>query len=1035
MSVNLHPSGLNLQQGPEPPPTKDVLIGSLKVAGVYLAVAVTWIVTSDSLMQTIARSPEQLAAISMYKGLFYVAATTLILFFLVLKYGRSLEREKERAHAAHVWNAHILSAIPGYIYVKDADYRYTYANSEVCQLFGLSFEEVIGKTDFELFDEKTAIRIREVDARVILGGEILKIEEKNVVNEVIGTRTFLSQKIPLLDESGQIIGLCGISTDNTDVAERVELIAQSETRLRLALKAAGMGVWELSVDDRTVLRSGNTWEIFGIEAGLGKVDDIKRIIHPEDVDRVMKSIETCIREHSDFEEVFRVSYRGREKWIESHGQVIETDKYKALTGVARDISADKEQELENQKAHLRRSALFDEGSDGVVILRRDGSVIEANRKFAEMLGVSVEEVMKMHVWDWDTAMSREAILDNLMCENKVFFINTKWRRSDGSIIDVEVNSVLGLVDGETHVICSCRDTTERNAREESLRQSEEQFRTVIEASPNGILLVDEAGTILRINRECEEIFGYERTELVGQNIEVLVPADAEKKHSKFRKTYNSDPKSRHMGPDREVFGKKKDGSLIRLEVGLAPIPGPDGRMMTVTTCVDATERWKAQEQIRKLALFDELSGLPNRHGFLVGLEHAIEEAHITHEKFGVFMIDIDRFRDMNDNYGHDRGDEVIRRVVGRIRANLRPSDMMARIGGDEIAVIVELGEHGVDEFARVVNSVKSAFDEPLAFDEVETYVSVSIGGCLCPDDADSGTTVMQALDIAIFEAKKQGRDTVVLYSEALGEEAKKRHKTELALRHAVERNEFELHYQPIVDLKTEEIVGAEALIRWQHPDLGIVPPDMFITLAEETNLIVPLGRWIMHEACFAAKRWQDEFDRPFKISVNFSAKQFADVTLLDDVYKALGDSELDPENFQVEITESLLMLNPQDTRQKLQQLKTLKAKIAIDDFGTGYSSLSYLNTYPIDCLKVDRSFVKDVLTRPDSAIMCRTVIGLAHNMKMEVVAEGVEEAEHSAFLRELGCEMAQGYYYSRPLPEECFRSFVRNHLNEKKKAA
>lgn len=1012
-----------------------VVIGSLKVAVVYLGFAVAWIVASDTLMTLIARSPEQLAAISMWKGLFYVVSTTAMLFLMVLKYGKSLQAEKEERHAAERRNANILAAMPGYIYVKDADFRYTYANDLVCQLFDKSYEEVIGKTDFELFDEETARRIREVDARVIMGGEVLKIEERNVVSEELGEKTFLSEKIPLLDENGVIAGLCGISTDTTEEAERIAAIAQNETRLKLALKAAGLGVWELSIDKKSVLRSGNTWESFGIKPGIGELSDFHKIVHPDDIKRVSASMEAAFNDDVDFEETFRIFHDGNEKWIESHGHVIQLDKKQTLIGVARDITADRNQELENQRSHLRRSALFDESFDGIVIIRRDGSVVEANKQFADMLGVTVDDVLKMHVWDWDSSLTKEQILNNLNTREDSFSFDTQWRRSDGSIIDVDINCVLGQVDDEVNIICSCRDNTERNARDLSLKQSEEQFRTVIEASPNGILLVDEAGKIIRINKECEEIFGYERSELVGMGIDTLVPDDLVKKHKKFRNTFASEAKSRHMGPDREVFGLKKDGSLIRLEVGLAPIVGPDGKRITVTTCVDATERWKAQEQIRRMALFDELSGLPNRHGFLVGLEHAISELEITHEKFGVLLIDIDRFRDLNDNYGHDRGDEVIRRVVGRIRKNLRPTDMLSRIGGDEIAVIVDMSERVEQDVAEVAERVRRTFNQPLKFDEVEAYVTVSIGGCVCPDNAESIDQVIKALDVAISEAKKQGRDTVVLYSDELGEFAKKRHKTEVALRYAVERNEFELHYQPIIDLETQDIVGAEALVRWQHPELGVVAPDMFIGIAEETNLIIPLGRWIMNEACMAAKRWQDEFGRRFKISINFSAKQFADANLLDDVHKALSLSSLDSSCLQVEITESLLMANPQETRQKLEKLKELSAKIAIDDFGTGYSSLSYLNTYPIDCLKVDRSFVKDVLTRPDSAMMCRTVIGLAHNMKMVVVAEGVEEAEHSEFLRQLGCEMAQGYYYSRPLPEDQFRSFVQKHLSARDKAA
>lgn len=431
----------------------------------------------------------------------------------------------------------------------------------------------------------------------------------------------------------------------------------------------------------------------------------------------------------------------------------------------------------------------------------------------------------------------------------------------------------------------------------------------------------------------------------------------------------------------------------------------------------AIERKQAEERLAYLAQYDHLTGLANRALFQDRLEQALVRAGRNGDVVALMFLDLDRFKAVNDTLGHACGDELLKEVAERVKGCIRESDTVARLGGDEFAIILE-GLSGAQDAAPVARKILDALSEPLVLSGHEILVTGSIGIAVRPPSA--GNKLLQDADAAMYRAKQRGRNNYEFYTEEMNIQVFARLALERDLRRALDQEEFLLYYQPQVDLATGGIVGVEALLRWQHPELGLVSPAKFIPVLEETDDIVRVGEWVLCTACRQGRAWLDASLKPLRIAVNLSARQFGQEGLVDTVAAILEETALDPRSLELEITESLLMENPEASSRALSELRAAVSgvRVSIDDFGTGYSSLYRLKTFPIDLLKIDRSFVRDITTDPDDAVLTAAIISLAHNLRLEVIAEGVETGEQMAFLREQGCDLAQGYYLSHPLPAE-----------------
>ena len=430
---------------------------------------------------------------------------------------------------------------------------------------------------------------------------------------------------------------------------------------------------------------------------------------------------------------------------------------------------------------------------------------------------------------------------------------------------------------------------------------------------------------------------------------------------------------------------------------------------------DISERKRLETKVQYQATHDALTGLANRTLLHDRLNHAIAQATRADREIWVIFVDLDRFKMVNDSLGHKAGDAFLLAVSERLQAIVREADTVARLGGDEFVLILpEVGDHKMS--AGTLQRVMQTISRPIPVEEKEFSLSCSIGVAVFPNDGETAELLIERADMAMYRAKETGRDNFQFFTAELNERLIERMRIEEALRDAVERQEFELYYQPQVDLASGRVIGAEALIRWRHPEMGLIQPARFIPLAEETGLIVPIGLWVMRTACEQIMTWERAGLRGLRISVNLSARQFAQPDLVQSIADALHNSGLAPGRLEIELTEGLVMTDVENAIDTLHELKNLGVQLSIDDFGTGYSSLSYLKRFPIDVLKIDQSFVRDITGSSDEATIVHTIISMAHNLHLRVIAEGVETEAQLAYLRKHECDEMQGFHFSRPLP-------------------
>jgi len=428
-------------------------------------------------------------------------------------------------------------------------------------------------------------------------------------------------------------------------------------------------------------------------------------------------------------------------------------------------------------------------------------------------------------------------------------------------------------------------------------------------------------------------------------------------------------------------------------------------------------------EVEHMAYYDTLTGLPNRALFIDRLAQALTVAQRNQQMIGALFLTLDRFKEINDTLGHAVGDRLLREAAERLKNCVSKGDTVARFEGDEFALLLTQ-INGTADLVEISRSINEVLKPSFLVERQDVYVTASIGISLFPVDGGDTETLLKNAGAALYRAKMQGGNHYQFYTSDMNDKAVKRLALESSLRRAVENEEFVLYYQPVLDIASKKVVGAEALVRWQHPELGLLPPGDFIPLAEDTGLILPIGVWVLRTACAQTRSWQRAGFSDLRIAVNVSARQFQDENFLETVVQTLSETELESSCLELELTESSIMQNPESVARTLQGLRTMGVKISIDDFGTGYSSLGYLKLLPLDILKLDRSFVDGAATDPDDAAMVTAIIALAHNLRLKVIAEGIETEAHLEFLRSLGCDQGQGFFLGRPMPAGLFHSFV-----------
>jgi diguanylate cyclase (GGDEF)-like protein/PAS domain S-box-containing protein len=677
-----------------------------------------------------------------------------------------------------------------------------------------------------------------------------------------------------------------------------------------------------------------------------------------------------------------------------------------------------------RRRERRFRSLVDNASDFFGICASDGTMIYASPSVERILGVGVDEVL-------GSAQTETHHPDDLPRVKAAFLqarsqgratVEFRFRHRDGSWrwLDLTVTDLLADPDVEGLVLTG-RDTTERRLAEEALRLSEERWRALLLNSSDVITVLAPDGTVAYSSPSTVNLLGYSDEEIRGWDVMGLVhPDDFDRAAETFAALLTSpgvsDPIEMRV---RHAEGGYRWIEAVANNLSLDPAVGG-----IVVNSRDVTERKRAQEVLAQRAVSDGLTGLPNRMLLMDRLASALARTERSGRATAVLFLDLDHLKLVNDSLGHGAGDQVLLTVASRLQSVLRRGDTAARVGGDEFVLCCE----GDDEPLEIADRVAGALAEPVVIEDHQLTVTASIGITLASDASRAPEELLRDADTAMYRAKQRGRARAEVFHHSMRTRSLDRLEQHFDLRRALASKQFRVTYQPIVSLGNGHLVGAEALVRWAHPRRGIVSPAEFIPAAEETGLIEQLGAWVLNEACLEAANWNRDLAHTVGVSVNLSARQLADAQLPELIGRALESSGLDPACLCLEITESLLLDEPDSVAKRLEQLSALGVDVAIDDFGMGHSSLTYLKRFAVDVLKIDRAFLAGIEETGDNRAIVDAVVALGTNLGLTVIAEGVETVEQLATLKSLGCDLAQGFYFAVPLPPSDFEALIRREV-------
>ncbi|MFZ5862970.1 MAG: putative bifunctional diguanylate cyclase/phosphodiesterase [Nitrospirota bacterium] len=675
-----------------------------------------------------------------------------------------------------------------------------------------------------------------------------------------------------------------------------------------------------------------------------------------------------------------------------------------------------EEALRNSESRLRQT--LDNMFAFVGLLTPDGVMTDANRTAVVASGQRLDEMLGRRVWETSffkdlpdaadavrAAVRRAASGETVRQDMSVRVADNMVRA-----MDVIFSPMFDERGGVCNVIGFGVDVTARQHAESHMRI----LSTALEQTADSVMITGTDGTIEYVNHAFVRTTGYDPAEVIGHTPNVLKSG----RHTAefYRTVWNTLLAGESFN---DVFvNRRKDGSLYSEEKAISPLKDATGRVTHfVSTGRDISERIQTQERLYFLANHDALTGLPNRTLFLDRLEQAISRARWNQRVVATLFLDLDHFKNINDTLGHNVGDQLLRSLAGRLSAALRNGDTVARFGGDEFVILLDDMADASDA-ASVAQKLLDVLAPPVEVGTTLLQVGASIGVSTFPADGDDPGMLLRNADTAMYRVKESGRNAYQFYSRDMSAQAFERVMIESHLRHALKRGEFTLHYQPQLDVPSGRVVGVEALLRWRHPEQGVISPAQFVPVLEETGLIVPVGEWVIIEACAQLARWRAAGHTRLRVAVNLSSRQFLQAKLSSVIAEALARVELPPEALEVEITESLLMHPTEVTQRTITALHDLGVRFGLDDFGTGFSSLSYLRRYPFDTLKLDRTFVRDLPDDANDAALTRAILAMGQGLKLDVIAEGVETEAQREFLLAHGCRTMQGYLFARPMPAE-----------------
>ena len=688
------------------------------------------------------------------------------------------------------------------------------------------------------------------------------------------------------------------------------------------------------------------------------------------------------------------------------------------------------------RLHSREAVFHDlvaRTTDGFFVVDARSCFVEADDTLGELLGLSVDELIGRPTTDFVHPDSQDFLrrqIARIAISNRQNY-RLELMHRDGSVIPALISTITrnaadGTVSGAAGFITDLRapgdkpvggEGTSRDIRASRHHQSQLQLAaTVFSESRDAILITDARRRVISVNRAFTALSGYTADEVVGSEASLIAASHHPPGFldGLLQELASTDHWS------GEAWSRRRNGAIFPQWLSISTVRGDDNEILHyVAMFSDLSERKAAEERAEFLARHDLLTRLPNRFLLRDRAEQAFAHAMRAETRVALLLLDLDHFKHINDSLGHPAGDALLQTCADRLRSTTRDTDTVSRQGGDEFLVLLtDLRDS--DDIAPIVEKIMHTLARPCLLAGQEMSLSCSVGLAVYPEDGTDFDTLIRNADAAMYNAKEAGRNTFRFYSQQMNEDAMQRLDIQNRLRRALDRDEFVLHYQPLIDLGDSRIVGAEALIRWNCPELGMQPPGVFIPVAEDSGLIVEIGEWVLREACRQARAWQDAGHRELVLAVNLSPLQFTRGNLVETVRLALADSGANPALIELEITENVLVKDTEQVLATVRQLHAMGLRLAIDDFGTGYSSLAYLRRFAVEKLKIDQSFVRDLPTDPDAGAIVRAIIQMAKSLKIAVLAEGVETADIAHDLRLLGCDYAQGYYFGRPMPADAF---------------
>jgi len=678
--------------------------------------------------------------------------------------------------------------------------------------------------------------------------------------------------------------------------------------------------------------------------------------------------------------------------------------------------------------NYRLSQIVQQSPLSVVRTDVDGNIDYVNKQFELSSGYVAEEVLGKKpsiLKSGKTSDSEYEELWKTITQGNVWVGEFHNVRKDGEHFweKATIGPVRSINNEISHFIALKEDITELKKGEKRLRLA----ATVFESASEAVMVTDADNKIQAVNKAFTDITGYSAEEAMGQDPGIL--ASGHHDEAFYQQMLTSLKETDNW--QGEIWNRRKNGEIYTEWLAITATRDSRGKLENyVSLFSDITKRKENEVRIQFQANYDSLTGLANRTLFGDRFSQALKHAQREKHQVALLYLDLDGFKHVNDTLGHSKGDALLKEVATRLVSSLRKSDTVARLGGDEFVILMPDG-NSIKHIEHMAMKVQESISVPYSLDGHDAFVSASIGITVYPDDGEDTETLMRKADSAMYKAKASGRNNFQFFTVEMDKKAQQRRELEHDLRRALEHDEFSVYFQPVMDVSKSCIAGAEALIRWHHPEKGLIPPNDFIPLAEDIGLIVPIGEWVLRQACLEAVKWHQQYHNAPRVAVNLSSHQFQRGSIFNLTKEILAETGLSPQQLILEITESVLISDDVATLTQLQALRGLGVDLSIDDFGTGYSSLSYLKKFPITALKIDRSFVMDVTTNQEDEVLIKAIVSMAKSLNLKVVAEGVETNEQVNLLQQIDCQYIQGYFYSKPLPKDDFLSYCQQRLQAK----